>query len=242
MTQRDPELGRVRSSVVEAYRADGAAPADIQRAYLRFSWSRRKVPPRLLVVRWLAAGVAIGFGVASAATLIPTPKVRSAPAVASAEVTVAMPKRHPVRRAARDSAAKDEPSLVEPLPTTSEQPPAPLPPPPSIIVPSVAQQQSAAPPSAAPPSPASMGSASDWQRAAAALRGGDLSAAEAALATLERSDSLRDREAAELARAQLLVGRGLVAEATPTLQRLAREGGSAVIRSQAASMLQSLAR
>jgi hypothetical protein len=43
-----------------------------------------------------------------------------------------------------------------------------------------------------------------------------------------------------LARAQLLVKRGMRAEATPTLQRLAREGGSEVIRSQATSVLQSM--
>jgi predicted Zn-dependent protease len=109
----------------------------------------------------------------------------------------------------------------------------------------VARPSNSAPNAAAQRAPAlasaaSAASASDWQRAAAALREGDLAAAEAALSKLEQSDSVRDRQAAELARAQLLVRRGRVAEAIPTLQRLAREGGTPVIRSQAASMLQTL--
>jgi len=85
-------------------------------------------------------------------------------------------------------------------------------------------------------------SASKWQRAAEALRAGDLPTAEATLAELENSPSLHDRQAAELARAQLLVRAGRAGEAIPTLQRLAREGDSPVIRAQAATLLDSFKR
>ena len=89
---------------------------------------------------------------------------------------------------------------------------------------------------------ASLPSASKWQRAAEALRAGDLPTAEATLAELENSPSLHDRQAAELARAQLLVRAGRAGEAIPTLQRLAREGDSPVIRAQAATLLDSFKR
>jgi len=56
MTQRHVEPLRIRPSVIEAHRAQGADPADIQRAYLRFSWARRKAPRRMPVVRWVLAG------------------------------------------------------------------------------------------------------------------------------------------------------------------------------------------
>jgi len=241
MTRSQPEPVRVHPALLTAHRADEADPADIQRAYLRFSWARRKAAPRLTVARWLVAGVAIGFGVASAATLIPPPRVRTAPPIASAEASAPSAKQRALKRAGQNSAVDAAPAFIEPQPqplsTSSERPPAPLPPEPAHGTFAVLPQRAPALPSSV-----AAGSASDWQRAAAALRGGDLKAAEAALAKLEQTGDLRDRQAAELARAQLLVGRGRVAEARPTLQRLAREGSSAVIRSQAADMLENSAR
>jgi len=236
MTGSDFERSRVRPSVVDAYRADQAHLADIQRAYLRFTWARRKAPPRLSVVRWLAAGAAIGFGVASAATLLPTPRIHSAKPTNSAEVIAAPSKPRPRGGGARRLVSQEESAPADPLPISSEQRPALTAPQPPSRTSSGAAQRLPAPPSAA-----SAPHASDWQRAAAALRSGDLSDAEAALSKLSQSDSPRDRQAAELARAQLLAGSGRVAEATPTLERLAREGTSPLIRAQAASALQSLA-
>ena len=240
MTDSDSELVRVRSSVVDAHRAEHADPADIQRAYLRFSWARRKAPARLPGLRWLVAGVAIGLGVASAATLVPKLGIRPAMPSESPKVSVAIATQQPARGRARSSGVKEEPALEEPaleeaLPVSSAQPPAALRLPSAVAAPNVAAQRSPAPAKAELST-----SASDWQRAAGALRDGDLAAAEAALAKLEKSDSALDRQAAELARAQLLVRRGRGAEAKSTLQRLAHEGGSEVIRSQAASTLQTL--
>jgi hypothetical protein len=122
------------------------------------------------------------------------------------------------------STAHSEPPTPEPLLTSA----------PSAVAPQAAEPRGPA------PAASTSTSTSDWQRAAIALRAGELGAAEAALEKLENSASPLDRQAAELARAQLLVKRGMRAEATPALQRLAREGSSEVIRSQAASVLRGM--
>jgi hypothetical protein len=234
MTGKDAELLRVRSSVIAAHRGRRADPADIQRAYLRFSWARRRAPRPLPVVRWLLAGVAFGLGVASAATFIQTRKTSHVAASASVDGVAKLAKAHrggfsapsPARQAAPSIVASAEPSgraLASPPPASSAWG-AELPSP------------------AALPSVTSTAEASEWQRAAAALRSGDLRTAEAALAALENSDSPHDRQAAQLARAQLLVKSGRASEAIPSLQRLAREGDTPIIRSQAASLLQNLQR
>ena len=233
MTQRHAEPVRIRSSVIEAHRAHGADPADIQRAYLRFSWARRKAPRHMPVVRWLLAGVAVGFGVASAATLIQPPKAAAPPPSESAKAAVATAKQRRVGFGGRSTAVEQAPAVVAPMAAPSERPPLSMRPSSSTL---------GAEPHAGTLPSASLPSASQWQRAADALRDGDLPTAEAALAELENSHSLHDRQAAELARAQLLVRGGRAGEAIPTLQRLARDGDSPVIRSQAATLLDSFNR
>lgn len=233
MTQRHAEPMRIRSSVLEAHRARAADPGDIQRAYLRFSWARRKAPRHLPVIRWLLAGVAVGFGVASAATLIQPRKAPTPPPSESAKATAATAKHRRVAFAGRSTAAEPAPAEVAPTAAPAERPPLASRPSSST---SGAERHAGTLPSA------SVSSASEWQRAAEALRDGDLPTAEAALAELENSRSLHDRQAAELARAQLLVRGGRAGEAIPTLQRLARDGDSPVIRSQAATLLDSFNR
>jgi len=231
MSRNSADADRVRQSVIDAHRADQAHSADIQRAYLRFSWARRRPPRRLPGLRWLVAGVAIGVGVASAATLIPALKGSSLPPAESAHSAATVARRPPVRHGAVGTAraqatvAEPIPELPTPAPVESPAPPVSAPP-----------LSPARPRASATPAP----SQSDWQRAAGALRSGDLAEAEAALSSLEKSGRLLDRQAAELARAQLLVGQGRQNEALGSLQRLAREGGSPVIRSQAASTLRDL--
>jgi len=228
MTQRPAEPLRIRSSLLEAHRAQGPDPADIQRAYLRFSWARRKAPHHLPVVRWLLAGVAVGFGVASAATLIRPPNATTPAPRESATVVAPAAKHHRVEFGGRSTAVEQPPAQAAPIAAPSERPPLSTRPSSSAFG---ADLHAGTLPSASLPS------ASQWQRAAAALRDGDLPNAEAALAELEHSPSLHERQAAELARAQLLVRGGRVGEAIPTLQRLAHEGDSPVIRSQAAALL-----
>jgi len=224
---------QIRSSVLEAHRARGADPADIQRAYLRFSWARRKSPRPMPVVRWLLAGVALAFGVASAATLIQPPKTAEPPPSESAKAVAAIAKHRRVGSEGRSAAVEEAPAVVVPSEAASERPALARRPSSSTLG---AEAHVGALPSAAVPS------GSKWQVAAEALRDGDLRTAEAALVELENSHSLHDRQAAELARAQLLVRAGRAGEAIPTLQRLARDGDSPVIRSQAATLLDNLKR
>jgi hypothetical protein len=233
MTQRHVEPLRIRASVIEAHRVRGADPADIQRAYLRFSWARRKAPRPMPVVRWVLAGVAVGFGVASAATLIQPPKAAAPAPSESAKAVAATAKHRHGGFGARSTTVEQAPTAVAPIAAPSERPP-------SSTRPSSSTWR--AEPHAGTLPSASLPSASKWQRAAEALRDGDLPTAEQALAELENSQSLHDRQAAELARAQLLVRGGRAAEAIPTLQRLARNGDSPVIRAQAATLLDSFNR
>jgi hypothetical protein len=226
---------RVARPILSAYRADEAHSADVQRAYLRFSWARRQVPRRLPLARWLVAGFVIGVSVASAASLLPMAKRYTATPSESANVVPGLAAHHPAKRAARAEGREPKPPPLVAETSSSER---------SITeVPSPAfthKSSAAAPRSSALASAPPSAHASDWQRAAAALRNGNLADAEAALENLEQSEDPLDRQAAELARAQLLVRVGRGAEARRTLEHLAREGGSPVIRSQAASSLRAL--
>jgi len=246
MTRDDFEFGRVRAPLLDAHRGDRADAANIQRACLRFSWARRKAPTRAYFMRWLVAGFAIGVGAASAASLAPRFAVRSAAPSEAVQIGSGQAKHPAVSRAARSRVAQAEPALSYPSPIVPAGPLRALP-----------SQSAASSPSGAPRSPVpantvakasgsasvsgpASANASEWGRAAQALRTGDLGSAEAALANLEKSDSIQDRQAAELARAQLLVKQSRAAEAIGTLQRLAREGLSPVIVAQAASALKNL--
>jgi hypothetical protein len=220
MTRNESEL-QLRQAVLDAYRAEQAEPIAVQRAYLRFSWRRRKNTLAPRVFGWVLSGMVLGLGAASAATLLPLPKAPWAMPVGSTKFMAPVAKKAQVGVAPK-SAVNSEPPPPASLLTSA----------PSAVAPRAAALRG--------PALAAGTSASDWQRAATALRTGELGVAEAALEKLEKSDNPLDRQAAELARAQLLVKRGMRAEATPTLQRLAREGGSEVIRSQATSVLQSM--
>lgn len=236
-SRKQPGAMRVARPVLAAYRADEAHSADVQRAYLRFSWTRRQVPRRLPLARWPVAGFVIGVSVASAASLLPMAKRNTATPSESANVVAGPAAHQPAKRAARaDGREPKQPPLVADT-SSSERASAEAPAPASA---SAYKSSVAAPrPSALASAPPSA-HASDWQRAAAALRNGNLADAEAALENLEHSEDPLDRQAAELARAQLLVRVGRGAEARRTLEHLAREGGSPVIRSQAASSLRAL--
>ncbi len=76
-----------------------------------------------------------------------------------------------------------------------------------------------------------------WARVAQALRDHDSAKAERALAELARSGDQKTRDAAELARAQLLVAEGRGARARATLERLATAGATPAIQSRAADLL-----
>lgn len=227
MTRNPVTSPEFRSSVVEAFRTDEPRAADIQRAYLRFSWNRRRPSFGLPVLRWLLAGIAVGIGGASAATLISSPR-HSTPSGDSVDSSARVPARSKPRaaqleiRSGATSAppASAEPVQHEPIPTAK------------------IRERAATQPSTNPRGP--FVRQGEWQTAAEALRMGDVSRAEAALAKLEKSENTFERQAAEMARAQLLVSHGRANEVEGVLERLSIDGRSELIRTQAATLLQSV--
>lgn len=76
-----------------------------------------------------------------------------------------------------------------------------------------------------------------WLRAATALRSGDRSAAEAALAELSRSPDAETRDAALLAQGELDASNGNTARARATFSRLAEAGATTFVRRRARQLL-----
>jgi hypothetical protein len=72
-----------------------------------------------------------------------------------------------------------------------------------------------------------------WQRIAAALRANDAISAESQLVELERATGGSERDAAQLARAQLLASQGRVSDALALARQLAQRSTSSVVRDKA---------
>jgi hypothetical protein len=226
-----------------------------------------KMVPRaaalVIVLAAAAAGAAVRV-VVHFASPTPAPTALSAPEVA-APTAKARRKGHGL--AARPAGPLDpavDDALDVPAPTESPEagiaqapPPAevpvdalpqapPLPPsPPPTSAPAVVRHAVTAPPapqavSQEPPSRTDGPAPSPWVVAAAAMRSGDYGAAEAAFNQLARSPDPSTRDAARLARAQVLVARGRVAEARPELRDLSIDGATPLVRKRAAEALDAL--
>lgn len=78
---------------------------------------------------------------------------------------------------------------------------------------------------------------SAWQKAASALEQNDHRAAQRALSELEASREATTRDAARLARAELLIAENRISDARPLLERLAESGATPLIRRRAAELL-----
>jgi hypothetical protein len=172
-------------------------------------------------MRWVLLGLAIGVGSVQAATLA----LRSWKSMSAVNHLMASPSAKSVRRIVIPESAP----LAPPREETPES--APLAPP---------REE---PPSDSDPSPARGGKAARpvrserWKRAAEGLRDGDLTRADVALGELVRSGSSDEREAAQLARAQVLLRQGQSEEAERLLRSLQSSARSPLVRSQAAELL-----
>lgn len=259
MTRNEGEMPKLRDSVTAAFRADEPAAVDVQRAYLRFSWARRKAAPRFRApaLGWLVAGIAIGMGAASAATLVSIPGFSTRAELAELLSNGAVAAKEKSRKGHRQARPSAAPPLAVSADPVEAAEPAELPTAVGVVI---REEKARLLPSAASvPSPgllagpSAAGTAdrraeplaaravpSDWQSAAAALRSGNFSQAEAALSKIESGASEPDREAAALARAQLLIRNGRGREVRGLLERLTREGHSELVRSQAATVLRGL--
>jgi hypothetical protein len=222
-TPDENDAARLPESFWEALRRDEPDPRELTSAYLRFLARRPAPVSRFLLLRWLAAGFALGWGVAFAATGDPLfgaglPRRDSVPTPApdtSAPVRVRQSRAFAPASASAALASEPEPPGV--------QPPASAAPSARSSLHGVLPERAAADP--------------QWQRAASALRARDYAAAEGALRELETAGVTGDREAASLALAQVLLARGRAVEARARLERLRTTAGSQLVRAKADTLL-----
>jgi hypothetical protein len=213
----------VPPALVEAWRADRPAPAELRRTYARFVRSQRAKRSAPRIFYWVALGTLLGAGLAQAATLV------DLKGWLGKGVQETLQPSRPVTQPAQAPAALS-PSLA---PSALVQP---------VEVPEEAVERGAA--TTRPrtqPTPASSAPEQvvreQWQRAARALREQDAAKAEQALLEIEAGAAAGEREAAQLARAQLLSSHGRHSEATALLRELAAHGQSELVRSKARGLL-----
>ena len=197
--------------------------AELAAAYRRFARRPRQRAPRLLVSRWLVAGLVLGLGVAFGAEAVvqrlqpSSLSERPAPAAAPGPGRKAAPLSAPL-----SSPGQDPPeAAAEPLPSAPEL--------------KHGRASGSASPKASgvsaderPPADSAV-----WAKAAEGLRNNDFAETQAALDTLEQAGSATDREAARLIRAQLMLHQGDVNGARAVLEDLARHAQSAQVRAKA---------
>jgi hypothetical protein len=249
MSSIPPSKQALSRALVEAWRADVPSPAELRRGYGRFTRKPRASQGLVRLASGLALGLLLGVGLAQAASVAHTRWV------AAQEVAV----RATAKRAVPARAAHGTTPLVPqpPLPATSEAPAVSVTPAPSVaptsITPAVGPT-SVAPATSGPGRSAAnaldgtskLASSSrssapyvqqQWQQAAAALRANDFAQAQSALLEVERSVGGSERDAARLARAQLLASHDRTAEAILLLSDLSVHAQSSVVRDQSAGLL-----
>jgi hypothetical protein len=237
MSSIPPSKSALPRALVEAWRADVASPAELRRGYARFTRKPAANRGLMRLASGLALGLILGVGLAQAASVA---RSRWVTAYAVAARQTATAKRAVPARAARGTPALvPQPSLpVAPEPSATPAPATASPsvqPPPARSAPSAPEGASrVALPSGSSSAPYVQ---QQWQQAAAALRANDFARAQAALLEVERSAVGSERDAARLARAQLLTSHGRAAEALTLLQELAAHAQSSVVRDQSAGLL-----
>lgn len=215
----DPPPAR---AVWDLVRRDEPEPRAIRTAYRRFVTRRSEPLSAFVLVRWLAAGFALGWGVAFAATgdpLFGAGLQRPAQPTVAPRATASrtLPHSRPRPHEAASASASSPADSVAPVPKA-----------PSVnahaasSAPRVALDESLSDPK--------------WQRAAAALKARNYEAAESALREVEASGRVSDRDAASLALAQVLLTRGRRVEARARLQRLSAQASSPLVREQATAL------
>jgi hypothetical protein len=246
MSSIPPSKQALSRALVEAWRADVPSPDELRRGYGRFTRKPLASQGLVRLASGLALGLLLGVGLAQAASVAHTRWV------AAQEVAV----RATAKRVVPARAAHGTTPLVPqpPLPATSEAPAVSVTPaasvaptgsiaPPASVAPATAPVRSA--PSAldgpskfaSPSHPSAPYVQQQWQQAAAALRANDFAQAQSALLEVERSVGGSERDAARLARAQLLASHDRTAEAIALLSDLSVHAQSSVVRDQSAGLL-----
>jgi hypothetical protein len=225
MSSTPPSESVVARSLVDAWHTDTPSPAELRRGYARFT---RVQPTQSALVRLasgLALGLVLGVGMAQGASMVPWQRW-----LGPQEVTV----QSTAKPAAPAPAVYGGNTPLAPQP---DLPVAPLPPAAPAPVPRAQPATDSAPRLALPSSASAIPYVQQqWQQAAAALRANDFKRAQAALLEVERSVSGGERDAARLARAQLLSSHGHTAEALQLLGDLQAHAQSSVVRDQSRNL------
>jgi hypothetical protein len=229
MSSLPPDQSPLPRALFEAWRADKATTAELRHGYARFLRGRSSARGLPRAVRWLIAGLVVGLGVAQAAPLTPW---RWLGITRGIEVRSAQPASAASARARRSGPGLSRAADPDPVPSAAEAPSSAEPPkapatPPAIPAPAI------------PTTPAARAAhvREQWQRAASALRVSNFAQAHQAFLELEHSTSGGERDAARLARAQLLSSHGRGSEARPLLEDLASHAESSTVRSKARALL-----
>jgi hypothetical protein len=215
MSSEDPEAVRLSSAIGHAWRRGEPSDALVERAYRRFlqKQQRHRGVSFLRPAAWIALGTLLSIGSLYAATAGPW-RLTGKSGGEEASRNRAPP--HPPATPLGFDTARVPPALAS---SSGSAPAAPLAPSPAAARPSSA------------PSPRE-----SWQRAARGLRERDFAAADDALRRLSAQGSRPEREAALLARAQLLLSQGQVAAALELSTSLASSADSSSTRHRAAAI------
>jgi hypothetical protein len=212
----------VPPALVHAWRDACENQAQARQAYAKFSVRRgaRRPVTLIAVAGWIIAGMLLSVGTLYAASTAPWPSrgLPATPRVLEARLAkiARSANRQPMRKLSGQPALAIAPSPSRPTPV------------PGGGNPPLAPAESAAATVAAP---------EQWQRAARGLRDGDFAGANAALRALTNQTSGAEREAAQLALAQLLLSHQQSAQALPLLRALQASARSSSVRRKATELL-----
>lgn len=220
-----PDLPELSAAALRALREDQPSERELAAAYRRFARPPQRRSTGLLVSRWLVASLVMGLGIAFGAQAVvqrlgpPSASGRPPPAAMPSAARKVTPVSAP------EATPQGTPEPETELPPASAEPPAPRPS-------SSANSNTSAVVSTRPPADSAV-----WAKAAQGLRNNDIAQTQSALATLEHSGSVSDREAARLIRAQLMLHQGDESGAQALLRDLASNAQSAQVRAKARNLL-----
>lgn len=222
MSSIPPDEATLPSALAQAWRADQASTAELRRGYARFMAHQGTAARTPLFARWLVGGLVIGLGLAQAAGAV------SARWLGAHEVLTPPPAPVHVAAVPRETTAHPAPVVsawVTPVAPSAQ----PLNPQPSV------PRRSSKP-------PAEPYVQEQWQHAATALRENDFVRAEQALLEVERHADGAERDAAQLARAQLLSTNGRTAEALVLALNLQAHAQAPLLREKARALVARLSK
>ena len=231
MSSLPPEESIVPPALGQAWRAGKPSAGELQRGYARYL--RRRAPQRKAFgfARWVLGGLVLGAGLAQAASMTPWPRWFG-------QNQVVLP--HAPSKAPPATAQPREPAhVVEVSPAPSSMPAVEISATPSTPVTApAAPQLSGAAAARSITVPAGSSAAAfriqeQWRLAAEGLRSGNFNQAHQALLELERTTGGGERDAARLARAQLLSSHGRAAEALTLSRELEARASSSLVRDKA---------